>query len=155
MCRKSKLKDSEDITNCVKNNNLADYLKHFSDQSKLKKYLKSSFVYSLPEQNLTAAGNPGNRQRLDSWCNEDVNFVAIPNIIMDWIWCLCSSCRVLFICFYRFGWHILHVWTFDRVIGFVRQPLDPHLTRIAPQVNFLSLYFLIFAIVLAVINFAS
>jgi hypothetical protein len=83
MCRKSKLKDSEDITNCVKNNNLADYLKHFSDQSKLKKYLKSSFVYSLPEQNLTAAGNPGNQQRLDSWCNEDVNFVAIPNIIMD------------------------------------------------------------------------
>lgn len=67
----------------MKNNNLADYLKHYSDQSKLKKYLKSSFVYSLPEQNLTAAGNPGNRQRLDSWCNEDMNFVAIP--ILSWI----------------------------------------------------------------------
>lgn len=41
------------------------------------------------------------------------------------------------------------------MIGFVRQPLDPHLARIAPQVNFLRLHFLIFAIVLAVISFAS
>lgn len=82
-------------------------------------------------------------------------WILWPFQTLSWIQynALCSSCWVLFICFYRFGWHLFHVWTFHRVIGFVRQPLDLHLTRIAPQVNFSRLHFLTSAIVLAVNKF--
>jgi len=61
LCRRNK-KDTQNDSNCPQNN-FSEFRQKFHDPLKLKKTLKSGFLYSLPGQNPNAAGGPGTTKR--------------------------------------------------------------------------------------------
>lgn len=61
-CRKLKLKDSENDSNCPQNNFPA-YLQTFQDPQKLNSSVKLGFLFSFPGQNPNAVGGPRNPER--------------------------------------------------------------------------------------------
>lgn len=126
-CRKNK-KDSQNDSNFPQNN-ISEIRQNFHDPLKLKKTLKSGFLYSLPGQNPNAAGGPGTTERLAF----SLFFFKETHV-----------CCIFHRCFWKFHWELLVFWNNaclcvndDRLSKFVSQLLDQQLKQSASQVCFL------------------